>query len=63
MCIKNTSEVTTYNEPAVPSVRVHSHWHLKRLVELEIRDAKGTRIVVRGDELKQAIDNCMNVGR
>ena len=57
--IKNTSQINTYNEPAKPSLKIHSHWNRREFVELEI---EGERLVVSGLELKQAIDNCMNVG-
>ena len=57
--IKNTSQINTYNEPAKPSLKIHNHWNQREFVELEI---EGERLVVSGLELKQAIDNCMNVG-
>ena len=57
--IKNTAQINTYNEPAKPSLKIHSHWNRREFVELEI---EGERLVVSGLELKQAIDNCMNVG-
>ena len=57
--IKNTSEVNTYNEPAKPSLRVHSHWNRREFVEIQIGEE---RFVVVGEDLKRAIDNCMNVG-
>ena len=57
--IKNTAEVNTYNEPGRPNIRVHSHWNRREFVELEIN---GERVVVVGTDLKNAIDNCMNVG-
>lgn len=61
--IKNTAEVKTYNEPAKPSIKVHSHWNRKEFVELQIGpDPDKDRIVVSGEDLKRAIDNCMNVG-
>lgn len=60
--IKNTAEVKTYNEPAKPSIKVHSHWNRKEFIELQIGPDPDTRMVVCGDDLKRAIDNCMNVG-
>jgi hypothetical protein len=57
--IKNTSEVSTYNEPAKPNIRIHSHWNRREMVEIEIN---GERVTVVGSDLKMAIDNCMNVG-
>ena len=58
--IKNTAQVETYNEPAKPSIKIHSHWNRPELVELQI-GPDDDRIVVSGEELKRAIDNCMNV--
>lgn len=57
--VKTTCEIQTYNSPAVPSVRLHSHWSDNRLVEIEI---DGKRYVVTGCDLAKAIQNCMNVG-
>lgn len=55
--LKVTCEVGTYNDQAKPSVKVHNHWNNDNLVELEVN---GERIVVKGKELKEAINNCMN---
>lgn len=61
--IKNTAEVKTYNEPAKQSIKVHSHWNRKEFVEIQIgSDPEKDRFVVAGQDLKRAIDNCMNVG-
>lgn len=57
--VKVTCEINTYNEPAKPSIRLHSHWNRDAFVELEI---DGTKYVINGKELKIAVDNCMNVG-
>ena len=56
--IKNTAEVTTYNEPGKPSIRIHSHWNRSEMVEIQVGEE---RFIVVGDDLKKAIDNCMNV--
>ena len=56
--VKVTCEINTYNEPSKPSIRIHSHWNRSRWVEIEVN---GERIVVDGEELKTAVDNCMNV--
>jgi len=57
--IKNTTQINTYNEPAKPSLKIHSHWNRNEFVELEIGEE---RLVVSGIDLKRAVDNCMNVG-
>lgn len=57
--VKVTCEVKDYSEPAKPSIRVHSHWNINRFVEIEV---KGERYTVNGNDLKVAIDNCMNTG-
>lgn len=56
--VKVTCEINTCNEPSKPSIRIHSHWNRSRWVEIEVN---GERIVVDGEELKTAVDNCMNV--
>lgn len=57
--VKVTCEVKDYSEPAKPSIRVHSHWNINRFVEIEV---KGEKYTVNGNDLKVAIDNCMNTG-
>lgn len=57
--VKVTCQINDYSEPAKVSLKVHSHWNINRLVELEIG---GERYTVNGNELKTAIDNCMNTG-
>jgi hypothetical protein len=57
--IKNTSQIETYDEPAKPSIKVHSHWNRETLVVLEVGNEK---VTVAGEDLIKAINNCMNVG-
>lgn len=57
--VKVTCQIEDYSEPRKESLKVHSHWNTNRLVELEI---DGKRYTVNGNELKTAIDNCMNTG-
>lgn len=57
--VKVTCEVKDYSEPAKVNIRVHSHWNINRFVEIEIN---GERYTVNGNDLKTAIDNCMNTG-
>ena len=58
--IKVTCEINDYSEPSQPCIKVHNHWNYKYLVEIEV---DGKRHTVDGHELKQAVDNAMNVGR
>lgn len=55
--VRVTCELDDYSTPAQPSIRVHNHWNSKRFVELEI-DSK--RYTVSGNDLIEAIKNCMN---
>lgn len=57
--LKVTCEVQEMSDTAKTNIRVHNHWNSDRLVELEI---EGKRYTVAGNQLKIAIDNCMNVG-
>lgn len=57
--IKNTAQVEAYDEPAKPSIKVHSHWNRREMVVIEVGDEK---ITVLGEDLIKAINNCMNVG-
>ena len=57
--VKVTCEVQEMSDNAKTNIRVHNHWNSDRLVELEI---EGERYTVAGNQLKIAIDNCMNVG-
>lgn len=52
-------EVYDYSDPRKENLRIYSHFKTNKLVELEIN---GERYTVGGDELKTAIDNCMNTG-
>ncbi len=57
--VKVTCEIEDYSDDRKPNIRVHNHWNINRFVELEI---EGKKYTVSGNELKIAIDNCMNVG-
>lgn len=41
-----------------PNIRVHNSWLRGTLVEIEV---EGSRYTVDGNEIKRAVDNCMNV--
>lgn len=58
--VKVTCEIETKGEKATPSIRVHNHWNYDTLVEIEI---DGKRYTVAGEDMKVAIDNCMNTKR
>ena len=60
MSIKVTNEVQTYDEPAKPSIRVHSHWCHRDRVVIEIGDHK---VTVIGADIKAAVDNATNTSR
>lgn len=57
--VKVTCQVDDYSEPAKESLKIHSHQHMSGFVEVEI---DGKRYTVDGNDLKKAIDNCMNTG-
>lgn len=57
--VKVTCQIHDYSEPTKEEMKIHSHWNINRFVELEI---DGKRYTVNGNELKTAIDNCMNTG-
>lgn len=58
--IKVTSEVPTYDDPAKPFIRVHSHWNRNNLVVIDFGDDKRT---VDSDEIMAAIKNATNTER
>ena len=60
MAIKVTCEVSTYNNPAKPPIRVHSHWFNDKQVEIEVN---GERYEVVGKDLITAIEDAMCVNR
>lgn len=60
MAIKVTCEVQTYDTPAKPSIRVHSHWFNDAQVEIEV---KGERYTVVGKDLITAVEDAMCVNR
>lgn len=59
MSIKVTNEIPTYNEPARPGIKVHSHWCFSDRVVLEIEDHKVT--IVKADIIA-AVNNATNKG-
>ena len=58
--LKVSCQIETHNDEAKPSIKIHNHWNNNSLVELEIN---GERFAVKGNELKEAINNCMNTAR
>jgi len=60
MSIKVTNEVPTYDEPAKPAIRIHSHWCHHDRVVIEIGDYKVTAVSA---DLKAAIGNATNTGK
>lgn len=59
MAIDITCNVKTYDTPQKAPIRVHSHWHDRTMVELEIVGV-GERYTVVGKDLITAIENAMN---
>lgn len=59
MSIKITNEVQSYDDPARPGIRVHSHWCYHDRVVIEVG---GVKVTVIGADIKAAVDNAMNVG-
>lgn len=57
--VKVTCEIEEYSDNRKANIRIHNHWNSNKFVELEIN---GERYTVSGNELKTAIDNCMNTG-
>lgn len=55
--VKVTCEIEERSDTRKASIRVHNHWNSSKLVEIEIG---GERYRVDGNDLKTAIDNCMN---
>lgn len=57
--MKVTCEIQDYSNPKKkPNIRVHNSWLRGTLVEIEV---EGSRYTVDGNEIKRAVDNCMNV--
>ena len=54
--IKVTCQLEDYSSPTMPSIKVHNDWRTKRNVELEV---DGKRYTVNGQDLIQAVQNCM----
>jgi len=57
--IKITNQVESYDNPAKPSIRVHSHWCERDKVVLEV---EGKSVTVIADDLIAAIKNATNTG-
>lgn len=57
--MKVTCEIKEHSDPAKENVVIHNHWRCGDFVEIEF---DGKTYVVDGNELKRAIDNCMNTG-
>lgn len=58
MSIEVTVAVKTYDETKPEKIYIHSHWNDRDMVKIKIG---GKEVVVLGEDLKSAIDNCMNV--
>lgn len=58
--VKVTNEVSTYDEPAKTSLKVHSHWNDRKLIVIEFQD--GQKRTVSARELSVAIENATNTG-
>lgn len=58
--MKVTREIQDYSTPPPkkPNIRVHDSWLRGTLVEIEV---EGSRYTVDGNEIKHAVDNCMNM--
>ncbi len=52
-----TCQLEDYSTPAMPRIKVHSHWNTKRHVELEV---DGKRYTVVGQDLITAVENAMH---
>ena len=57
--VKTTCQIVTYDEPAKPDIKIHSHWNSNNRIVLQIGDLE---ITVNAAELRMAIDNCTNIG-
>lgn len=57
--VKTTCQIETYDEPAKPSIKMHSHWNMESMVVLEVGEQM---VTVLGRDLARAIQNCTNVG-
>ena len=53
-------KVKNYDNPAKVDLKVHNHWNQSAFVVLEIN---GEKYTVDANDLKRAIENCMNVNR
>lgn len=55
--MKITCEIQDYSKPKKSNIRIHDSWLRGTLIEIEIN---GERYTVDGNEIKRAVDNCMN---
>ena len=55
--VKVTCELQTYDDPAKPNVRVHSHWNVNDRVVIEVN---GEKVTVIAKDIIAAIQNCTN---
>ena len=60
MTMKVTCRVETYDDPAKPSILVHSHWNEHSKVVLEVN---GEKLTIVADDLIAAVKNCTNIPR
>lgn len=58
--IKVTNEVPTYDDPAKPAIRVHSHWNRNNMVVIDFGDDLRTVDVA---EMMAALKNANNTER
>jgi len=58
--VKITCQLNDYSEPHKATLRVHNHWNSDRLIEIEIEEKRYT---VSGNDMIEAIKNCMNTNR
>ena len=57
--IENFTIVKTYEESKQEQIKVQSHWNRENLIVLTVGE---NQVTIVGEDLKRAIDNCMNVG-
>lgn len=55
--VRITCQITDYSEPAKTEIKVHNHWSISGLVEIEV---DGERHTVLGTDMIEAVRNAMN---